>query len=92
MRESPALDVLELLGKRGAELSFTDPFVPCVTHNGLPLQSVPFERAVREPYDCAVICTDHSVFDYDEMVSQVPLIVDSRNALKDYDRPTIFRL
>ena len=92
VRESPALDTLELLAKRGAAMSFTDPFVPSITHNGQLLQSVPFDRALREPCDCAVLCTDHEVFDYPRMASELPLIVDTRNALKGHDRPTIFRL
>ena len=92
VRESPALDTLELLAKRGAEMSFTDPFVPCITRNGQLLQSVPFDRALREQCDCAVLCTDHEVFDYPRMASELPLIVDTRNALKGHDRPTIFRL
>jgi UDP-N-acetyl-D-glucosamine dehydrogenase len=91
MRESPALDIMELLTKRGAEVSFTDPFVPCVTHDGRVLESVPFDRALDTGYDCAVIATDHRAFDY-ARIAELPLVVDSRNALKDEDRPSIVRL
>ena len=92
MRESPALDILELLSRRGARVSYTDPFVPCLTHEGEVLHSVPFDRAVAELVDCAVICTDHTAFDYRALAEAFPLVVDTRNALGDLDRPSIFRL
>ena len=92
MRESPALDVLELLGKAGAELSYSDPFVPELRHNGHVLSSTEVARVVERPPDCSVICTDHSVFDYDAIVNSGVLVVDTRNALKDRQASTIFRL
>jgi UDP-N-acetyl-D-glucosamine dehydrogenase len=92
MRESPALDVMELLAKRGAELSYTDPFVPCLKHGGHPLASVDLRTALDQAPDCAVICTDHSEFDYDALVESGTLVVDTRNALKQHSAPTIFRL
>ena len=92
MRESPALDVLELLGKRGAVLSYSDPFVPQLRLDGRVLHSVEVPEVLRQLPDCSVICTDHSAFDYPSIVSSGGLIVDSRNALKNYDSPTIFRL
>src|SRR5256885_8481109 len=65
LRESPALDILELLTRRGAEVSYSDPYVPQVRHAGHALESVPFDAAVSgRPVDCAVIATDHSIFDY----------------------------
>src|SRR5262245_28972109 len=64
MRESPALDILELLVRRGAKVSFTDPYVSQVTLGGHTYASVPFDTAVKGSEDCAVIATDHSVFDY----------------------------
>jgi UDP-N-acetyl-D-glucosamine dehydrogenase len=92
VRESPALDVLEVLTKRGAAVSFTDPFVPTISHAGSTLESVSFARALVEGCDCAVITTDHTVFDYARMVETLPLIVDTRNALRAFTQPTIFRL
>jgi UDP-N-acetyl-D-glucosamine dehydrogenase len=92
MRESPALDILDLLAKRGAQLTFSDPFVPQVTHSGRTLRSVDLEAALITPPDCAIICTDHSVFDYDALVRSGTLVVDTRNALSKYQEPTIFRL
>jgi UDP-N-acetyl-D-glucosamine dehydrogenase len=90
MRESPALDIMLLLQKRGAVLSYSDPHVPTLRLDGLSLQALP-EIAAAEA-DCAVIVTDHSSFDYAALVERSPLIVDTRNALKKYSRAKIVRL
>jgi UDP-N-acetyl-D-glucosamine dehydrogenase len=92
MRESPALDILELLEKRGARVSYTDPFVPRLNHDGHTLTSLDLGPALAGAPDCVVICTDHSGFDYQALVSNGSLIVDTRNALKDVRSPAIFRL
>jgi UDP-N-acetyl-D-glucosamine dehydrogenase len=91
MRESPALDVLELLHRRGAVLSYTDPYVETLVHGDLSLTSVP-EQDAGKGVDCAVICTNHAVFKYGEMADKFRLIVDTRNALKNVDAPNVFRL
>jgi len=91
MRESPALDVLELLHRRGAILSYTDPHVPVLEHADLSLKSVP-EAQAADGIDCAVICTNHSVFKYAEMPGKFPLVVDTRNAMKNVDAENVFRL
>jgi UDP-N-acetyl-D-glucosamine dehydrogenase len=92
MRESPALDVMEALSKRGAQLSYSDPYVPELTHGGHLLRSIDLADAVKARPDCAVICTDHRAFDYAPLVDGGTLVVDTRNALKDRQAPTIFRL
>ena len=91
MRESPALDVLELLSRRGATLSYTDPFVPRLEHGSIDLSAVPEDEA-GTGIDCAVICTDHSVFDYSGVVKHFPIVVDTRNALKGIEATHVFRL
>ena len=91
MRESPALDILELLVRRGAIVSYTDPFVPEVRHGGHVFSSISFDQALEYPFDCAVLTTDHSVFDYARLAT-VPLIVDTRNALREFARPSVVRL
>src|SRR5215472_13396252 len=80
MRESPALDVMLLLDKRGGKISYSDPHVPKLKLDGLQLESQP-EAAAAEA-DCVVIVTDHAKFDYAGLVERAPLIVDTRNALK----------
>ena len=92
MRESPALDVLELLHRRGAILSYTDPHVPVLDHGDLSLKSVPESGAVSDGIDCAVICTNHSAFNYAEIPRRFPLVVDTRNALKSVQADNVFRL
>jgi UDP-N-acetyl-D-glucosamine dehydrogenase len=92
VRESPALDVIELLRRRGARVTFTDPFVPRLGHGGEVMESVPFERAVSQPWDCAVVTTDHSQFDY-ARIAALPLVVDTRNACRQADgQGKIFKL
>jgi UDP-N-acetyl-D-glucosamine dehydrogenase len=92
MRESPALDVLELLHRRGAVLSYTDPHVATLDHGELAMNSVAETDATRDTIDCAVICTNHSVFNYAEMPKRFPLVVDTRNALKNIQAENVFRL
>ena len=91
LRESPALEVLELLAHRGAIVSYTDPYVPAFKHGSLDLKSVP-EQDMHKGVDCGVIITDHKAFDYAAMVERFPLLVDTRNALKGVSKDTLFRL
>jgi len=91
VRESPALDILELLEQRGAKVSYTDPYVDRLSHAGHTLENVPFDTAVTSKCDCAVIATDHKVFDFSRIAS-MPLVVDTRNALSGFQAASIFRL
>jgi UDP-N-acetyl-D-glucosamine dehydrogenase len=91
LRESPALDILHLLAKRGARLSYSDPFIPKLKVDGLDLTAEPAE-AIAADADCVVIVTDHSNIDYTAIVERAKLIVDTRNALKGMVSPKIFRL
>ncbi|MEZ5290830.1 MAG: nucleotide sugar dehydrogenase [Vicinamibacterales bacterium] len=92
MRESPALDVIELLKRRGARVSYTDPYVPVLRHGPVDLASMPLDDAVASGCDCAVIVTDHTTFDYSDIAARFPLVVDTRNALKGRRVPTVFPL
>ena len=91
LRESPALEILELLDKAGAIVSYTDPYFPNFKHAHLDLKSVD-EKKMHEHADCGVIVTDHKAFDYPAMVKNFKLLVDTRNALKGISNPSIFRL
>jgi UDP-N-acetyl-D-glucosamine dehydrogenase len=75
--------VLELLSRRGAQVSYPDPYVPPLRHAGHTLESVPFDTAVRNGLDCAVIAADHSCFDCAK-VAAMPLVVDTRNSLRAF--------
>jgi UDP-N-acetyl-D-glucosamine dehydrogenase len=90
LRESPALDVMLLLKRRGAVLTYSDPCVPAIHVDGLDLQSAPEESAAAA--DCVVIVTDHSAFDYQALVDCARLVVDTRNALKGVNSTKIVRL
>lgn len=90
VRESPALDVMMLLRRRGARIAYSDPHVPCLRVDGISLDAQPEAAAAQA--DCAVIVTDHSAFDYAQLVRNAPLIVDTRNALKGVSSPNIVRL
>jgi UDP-N-acetyl-D-glucosamine dehydrogenase len=91
MRESPALDIILLLEKRGAVVTYSDPFVPKLNLDGLKLESEPLDQAAVAA-DCVVIVTDHSKFDYKGLLGASKLIVDTRNAMKGFDSPKIVRL
>ena len=92
VRESPALDILELLTRQGAKVSYTDPYVAQLTHGSETLRSVAADEALSQAADCYVVCTNHDVFDYEAMVKHAALIVDTRNALKNHAGRSIFRL
>jgi UDP-N-acetyl-D-glucosamine dehydrogenase len=76
-RESPAVKVIALLQKAGANVSYHDPHIPSFAADGLALESVPLEPAA---YDAVVIATAHSGVDYAQLVADSDLVVDLRNA------------
>jgi len=90
VRESPALDVLMLLKRRGAVLSYSDPYVPVLRLDNVNLIAQPEEAAAAA--DCVVVVTDHSAFDYRALAERARLIVDTRNALKGIQSEKIVRL
>jgi UDP-N-acetyl-D-glucosamine dehydrogenase len=83
VRESPALDVIGLLQQKGAQVSYHDPYIPELNHEGLQMKSVPDLLAEVRQADCVTIITNHSQYDYTAILDAANLIVDSRNALKD---------
>ena len=93
-RESPALKIMELLEKRGAVVSYHDPYVPEITlpNPGAKLQSVPLTDEALASADCVIIATDHSAIDYQMVAEQAPLIVDTRNVLRDRGNSHVVRL
>jgi UDP-N-acetyl-D-glucosamine dehydrogenase len=91
VRESPALDIIHLLRKRGATVTYSDPHVPAIEIDGDQFFSVRFPDKVSSA-DCTVIITDHSNVDYEALVQDAKLIVDTRNALRGYSDAKIFRL
>jgi UDP-N-acetyl-D-glucosamine dehydrogenase len=80
VRESPALDIIELLHRRGAEVQYSDLYVPTLRIGDHTLERVAVEEAGA--YDCVVITTDHSSVDYARLVERAQLVVDTRNATR----------
>ena len=92
LRESPALTVIGLLRDAGVDLSYNDPFFPTVGTGrkyDLQMHSTPVENL--DQYDCVVILTDHSVYNYSEIVAEAPLIIDTRNATRGIQSSKIVR-
>jgi UDP-N-acetyl-D-glucosamine dehydrogenase len=91
VRESPALDIMHLLLKRGARVTYSDPYVPAIRVDGEQLRSEALEPMAAAA-DCVVIVTNHGAFDYAALVKCARLIVDTRNALKRVESKKIVRL
>ncbi len=90
LRESPALTIIELLQKAGAEVSYNDPYFPEVGRGrkyDLQMKCAPLDNLGS--YDCVLIVTDHSDYDYAKIVRESKLVVDTRNATKGISSPKI---
>jgi UDP-N-acetyl-D-glucosamine dehydrogenase len=83
LRESPALVIIELLQKEGAQVSYNDPYFPTVGKGrkyDLQMKCAPLDNLAQ--YDCVLIVTDHSDYDYARIVRESQLVVDTRNATR----------
>src|SRR6266478_2764750 len=92
LRESPAITIIEVLQKHGALVYYNDPYFPKIGKGrkyDLQMQRVPLEALGQ--YDCVVIVTDHSDYDYQQIVDEAQLIVDTRNATAGICSPKIVR-
>jgi UDP-N-acetyl-D-glucosamine dehydrogenase len=79
-RESPALEVIDLLLRAGAEVSYSDPHVPELREGGLELDSTPVSDEALQAADCVLVLCDHDGFDYPRVLERARRIVDTRNA------------
>jgi UDP-N-acetyl-D-glucosamine dehydrogenase len=92
LRESPALTIIELLQNEGAQVSYHDPYFPFIGKGRkYDLQMKRAELEQLGKYDCVVIVTDHSDYDYREIVREAQLVVDTRNATKGINDPKVVR-
>jgi UDP-N-acetyl-D-glucosamine dehydrogenase len=90
LRESPALTIIELLQKDGAQVSYHDPYFPFIGKGRkYDLQMKRSELNDLGQYDCVLIVTDHSDYDYRHIVNEAQLVVDTRNATKGIESPKI---
>ncbi len=92
LRESPSLTIIELLQKDGAEVSYHDPYFPFIGKGrkyDLQMKCADLNNLAQ--YDCVVIVTDHSDYDYQRIVQESQLVVDTRNATRGMTNPKIVR-
>ncbi len=90
LRESPSLTLIEQLRRRGALVEYNDPFFPTVGHGrhyDLNMTSVPLDTVGE--YDCVLIATDHSDYDYEQIAREAQLLVDTRNATRRVTDPAL---
>ena len=89
IRESPALDIITLLHRKGAKITYSDPHVPQLRLGGLSLKAKPLNGNALKTADCVVLVTNHDAFDYEYIWKNARLIVDTRNAFKNFDKKVI---
>jgi UDP-N-acetyl-D-glucosamine dehydrogenase len=92
VRESPALEIMNILRHKWARVTYTDPYIPEINYHGIHVKSEPLTKTFLNKIDCSVIVTNHGNFNYDLIVSHSKLIVDTRNALKGINKKHIVRL
>ncbi len=92
MRESPALDLLHLLGEHGATLSYHDPFVPSVTIGERKFVNKPYSAKGLKTFDAVVVTTAHSAFNAKEILDHSRLVIDTRNMMRGLSADHLVRL
>jgi UDP-N-acetyl-D-glucosamine dehydrogenase len=88
VRESPALEIIEMLERKGAHVSYADPFTPQLTVDGCKFTAVEPTADTIAAADCVLILTNHSSFDYGSIAERAALVVDTRNAMRAYKSTT----
>jgi len=83
-RESPALEILELLEHRGARISYSDPYVPSLALGGKAWKSQELTPEMLRETDCVLVVTHHRDFDFEMVVREAPAVVDTRNATREF--------
>ena len=92
-RESPAIDIIELLEKSGSEVQYYDPYVPSLVYNNINLNSIDKLNAKTiNTFDACAIITDHSNIKYNRLLESDVLIIDTRNVFQNNDKKNIQRL
>jgi UDP-N-acetyl-D-glucosamine dehydrogenase len=93
IRESPSLEIYKLIKEQKAEVEYNDPYVSqFYDENKNLVKSVSLDYSSLSKYDCVVLCTDHSCYDYDKIFVNSQLIVDTRNAFKDFISEKLFKI
>jgi UDP-N-acetyl-D-glucosamine dehydrogenase len=84
-RETPARDIIEILRSHGARVSYHDPLAPELLVGDTLMTSIDLAGDVLASFDCAIVVTDHDAFDYERLVRETPLVIDTRNATAKVD-------
>ena len=92
LRESPAIEIIDLLREYKAEVDYADPYIPVITLKKEMLTAVPLDEDLVRDADCVLILTDHSLFDYASIVRTASLVIDTRNATAGILEPHVVRL
>jgi len=92
IRESPSLKLIPLLGEKGAEVSYNDPYITKIQISKQTLTSVELDDERLSSVDCVVIATDHSCYDYQHIVNNASLVFDTRGATRKLNGKNIIRL
>jgi UDP-N-acetyl-D-glucosamine dehydrogenase len=86
-RESPALKIISILKEKGAHVEYNDPYIPVVSglrhYPGFVMESTPIGEGTLERFDCTVIVTAHSAYNWQEIVERSKLVIDTRNATRN---------
>lgn len=92
MRESPSLEIMELLQERGAKVAYSDPHVPhfpAMRAHHFDLDSIDINEQVLKSFDCVVLATAHQLFDYELIAKHASLIIDTRGGFKHFKQSNI---
>jgi len=92
VRESPALKAMAHVYRRGAVVTFHDPYVESVALNGNLMHRAELNRATLRRADCVALLTPHPTYDLDWIADHADLIFDARNAYNGHQRPNVVRL
>jgi UDP-N-acetyl-D-glucosamine dehydrogenase len=92
LRKSPSLDIIDVLQKRNAKVSYFDPLIPYLKINHINLKSIDLSIRNLNKFHCIVIATDHSNVDYDFILKNSKLIFDTRNVYKVSKKSKVIKL
>lgn len=92
LRKSPALEIIDLLLKKADKVAYSDPLIPYLKFDSINLTSEKLNAKTLTQYDCVILATDHSAFDYDLIRKHSPVIFDTRNIYKGIKDEKVFKL
>ena len=92
LRQSPSIDLIDILQSRKAHVFYHDPYIPFLKINGVDLKSINLTKENINRFTCVVIVTDHDVLDYNALLKNSKLIFDTRNVFRANKNKKLFRL